>query len=184
MRELIAKVLEFSRRPNVLTCRGSVDIGQAVRSALTIVRPVVPSTVEVRESIEDRIGIVAAERGQIETIVVNLVSNAVHAMAGTMGRLEVTLAPLAAETAGLELPRELPPGRYACLTVSDTGHGMDEATIRRIFEPFFTTKQVGEGTGLGLSIIQNIIRTLGGAVAVTSTAGTGTRFDVYLPVKV
>jgi CheY-like chemotaxis protein len=114
----------------------------------------------------------------------NLCTNAAHAMRDRPGVLGVRLAPrILDEQACLNLPG-LRPGRYAWLSVTDTGHGMDAAVQARIFEPFFTTKGPGEGTGLGLPMVHGIVRDHEGAIFVQSSPGQGTRFDLYFPEAV
>jgi signal transduction histidine kinase len=119
---------------------------------------------------------------EIQQVLLNLCTNAFHAMHGSGGVLEVSLQekPVGDESAP-PIPN-LSPGRYAVLTVADSGHGMDESTVRRIFEPYFTTKPVGEGTGIGLSTVHGIVRAMGGAVHVESAPGRGSRFNVFFPL--
>jgi CheY-like chemotaxis protein len=113
----------------------------------------------------------------------NLCTNAAHAMRGTQGRLTINLDLLSLTDNGPRPHVELVSGEHVRLTVSDTGHGMDEITVRRIFEPFFTTKGPGEGTGLGLSVVHGIIKEHEGVIAVESTPGTGTTIVIYLPAR-
>ena len=118
---------------------------------------------------------------QIHQIVMNLCTNAAHAMAGHPGVLGVKLDRFEADEEFVALHHGSRPGGYARLTVSDNGHGMDRATLDRIFEPFFTTKAPGEGTGLGLSVVHGIVQNHDGMVTVYSQPGKGTTFHVYFP---
>jgi DNA-binding CsgD family transcriptional regulator len=127
--------------------------------------------------------VVNANATELHRVVMNVCSNAIHAL-GAGGILRVALA-----VSDVSAPRALSHGRlsdgcYACLTVEDTGCGMDDATLARIFEPFFTTKKAGAGTGLGVSLVHAIVTDLGGAIDVKSSAGRGTTFAVYLPLRV
>jgi CheY-like chemotaxis protein len=122
--------------------------------------------------------IVSGEPAQLQQVVLNLCNNAVQAMdAGGRVDVEMTVHDLA--TARRFSNDELPAGRYACISISDTGRGMDEATLARIFEPFFTTRT--SGNGLGLATVIEIVREHGGAIHVSSTPGKGSRFEVWLP---
>jgi CheY-like chemotaxis protein len=112
----------------------------------------------------------------------NLCTNAYHAMGESGGVLTIELSEYRHGTTRLNELHDLRPGSYACLTVKDTGCGIDSATLPRIFEPFFTTKPEGEGTGLGLSVVHGIVGAHGGAISVKSQPGQGTTFRVYLPI--
>jgi CheY-like chemotaxis protein len=111
----------------------------------------------------------------------NLGTNAWHALRDRTGRIEIRLEAVTIDAHLAEADRNLVPGAYVRLTVSDTGHGMDQATRERIFEPFFTTKPVGEGTGLGLSVVHGIMQAHGGAITVASEPEVGTTFELYFP---
>jgi two-component system cell cycle sensor histidine kinase/response regulator CckA len=111
----------------------------------------------------------------------NLCSNAAYAMREKGGVLEIGLSNVDISSDGAASHLELDPGPYVKLKVSDTGHGMDRATIERIFDPFFTTKKPGEGTGMGLAVVHGIVKGCGGAIVVDSDAGKGTVFEVFLP---
>jgi hypothetical protein len=124
---------------------------------------------------------VTGSRDQLGQVLMNLATNALHAM-GRGGRLTIATRAVALDAEAVQGPGGLRPGRYVRLTVSDTGHGMSAATMQRIFEPFFTTKGVGEGTGLGLSVVYGIVHEHSGDVRCTSEVGVGTTFTVDLPV--
>jgi CheY-like chemotaxis protein len=124
---------------------------------------------------------VLADATQIHQIVMNLATNAAHAMRDRLGRLTVTIENFHADEAFVEVHPELQPMGYVRLSISDTGTGMDSSTLSRIFEPFFTTKAPGEGTGLGLAVVQGIMQCHEGTVTVYSHPGEGTTFHLYFP---
>jgi CheY-like chemotaxis protein len=124
---------------------------------------------------------VLADSTQIHQIVMNLCTNASHAMSERPGRLEIRLEQFTVDTSIAGANLELRSGQYVRLSVSDTGHGMDPATQRRIFDPFFTTKGPGAGTGLGLSVVHGILKSHDGAITVKSQVGEGTTFQLYFP---
>jgi CheY-like chemotaxis protein len=156
-------------------------LAQPVGEALRLIRASTPATIAITSQLAS--GTVRADSTQIQQIVLNLCTNAVHAMKDKPGRLDVSLqrvqidGPLAADVP------ELTRGPYLRLTVTDTGHGMTQTTIDRIFDPFFTTKQQGEGTGLGLSIVQGILASHQGALRVRSRPNSGSTFDLYFPLS-
>jgi len=127
------------------------------------------------------VGITMSDPTQIHQVIMNLCTNAHHAMREHGGILEVTLKNVDLN-AGMEIQQKrLQPGPYIKLTVSDTGHGIDAAVVDRIFDPYFTTKPQGEGTGLGLSVVHGIVKGIGGAIEAKSTPGKGSTFEVFLP---
>ncbi len=180
-RDLVQQILSFSRRQP--TERRPIEIASVVAESVRLLRTTLPARVRVESSVAPGLAPVLADPIQIEQVLINLGINASQAMAGEPGRIEIRVEPavLSAAAAAL-LSSELAPGSYACLSVSDDGEGMDEATQARIFEPFFTTKPLGEGTGLGLAVVHGIVRSHDGALAVHSAPGKGSRFDVYLPI--
>lgn len=180
MRDLVKQVLDSSRRDTAK--RERLAIAGLVRRPLELLRTTVPSSIRLVERIDPASGAVDADATQIASVVFNLVSNAVDAMEGRVGEIAVSLDAIAVEPALARTVPGLRPGRYARLSVSDTGCGMDDATLQRAFDPFFTTKTVGAGTGLGLSTIRGIVGAHEGAIGVTSQTGRGSRFDVYLPL--
>lgn len=119
---------------------------------------------------------------QIHQVIMNLCTNAGHAMRDTGGILEVSLSETDVNSDSIN-DSELNSGRYLLLTVKDTGHGMKPEVLERIYEPYFTTKKIGEGTGMGLSVVHGIIKSHGGTIRVTSEEGKGTAFDVLLPLS-
>ncbi|MHC1727512.1 MAG: cache domain-containing protein [Syntrophobacteraceae bacterium] len=182
-RDLVKQILTFSRQAEQEL--RPVQVAPIVEEALKLLRSSLPSTIEIRKSIElkSEEGVVLSDSTQIHQVMMNLCANAAHAMRKRGGVLDVTLSEtdITAGQKSLVTALDLEPGRYVRTTISDSGHGMDAAVLERIFDPYFTTKEPGEGTGMGLAVVQGIVRKHGGAVAVHSELGTGTTFDVYLP---
>ncbi len=153
-----------------------------IKKVLKMLMASIPSTIEIRGNIT-RCGAIIGESTQLHQIVMNLCTNAYHAMRETGGVLEVLLEPIVlGETYAKILFLSLPPGAYAKLEISDTGHGIDKALQRKIFDPYFTTKKKGDGTGLGLAVVQGVVKSFGGHIAVYSEPGKGTAFRVYFPL--
>ncbi|MDP3614257.1 MAG: ATP-binding protein, partial [Rubrivivax sp.] len=181
-RELVRQIMAFSRRQPQLLRRQ--DLQPLVEECAGLLRSTLPSSAQLRVLLCDEPLQVLADATQVEQVLMNLCTNAWHALRGSSGRISMTLdvyegaAPegLAAGFGAWQ------PGRYARVTVSDNGCGMDAQTQQRIFEPFFTTKPKGEGTGLGLAVAHGIIAEHRGALTVHSTPGVGTRFELLLPL--
>ena len=178
-RELVQQILAFSRQST--TQFQPVEISLLVREMLSLLRASLPSTIEIRQHLETNVGTVLAAPTQIHQVLLNLCTNAEHAMRATGGVLEVRLEAVEVDTAFAAAHPELQPGPHARLTVCDTGHGMPPEVLERIYEPFFTTKGVGEGTGMGLSVAHGIVASHGGAMTVVSVPGKSTTFAIYLP---
>jgi signal transduction histidine kinase len=177
-RELVEQILTYSRSQHGK--RAPVDIAHVVAETLELVRGSIPEGIRLGANGSESPLIVTGDATRLHQVVMNLCSNAIHAMSGG-GSLDVVL-----EEADISSERALShgalrPGRYVRLTVKDSGSGMDEATLSRIFEPFFTTKETGQGTGLGLSLVYAIVADSGGAIDVKSASGQGSTFTIYLP---
>jgi PAS domain S-box-containing protein len=178
-RGLVEQILAYSRSQRGK--RAPVDITRVLAETLELLRGSLPADIRLEASAPQRPLVVIGDATQLHQVVMNLCSNAIHAMNGG-GTLRVAL-----ETTDVPAERglshgTLAPGRYVRLTVEDNGSGMDEATLSRIFEPFFTTKEMGQGTGLGLSLVYAIITDSGGAIDVKSAPGQGTTFTIYGPL--
>jgi len=162
-----------------------VVLSEVVQDVLKLLRSTLPTTIDIRCSIADGCadGAVLADPTQLHQVLMNLGTNAFHAMRAQGGTLTVALDRLQLQpSAMLGALAELTPGPYAQLTVADTGHGMEGAVLERIFDPYFTTKKAGEGTGLGLAVVLGIVRHHGGTITVESRPGAGTTFQVLLPL--
>jgi CheY-like chemotaxis protein len=180
-RDLVAKILTFSRRGEQQ--RAVQLLGPAVREAAGLLRASLPATIEIRTFICAEPVPVLCDIGQIHQVVMNLSANAAYAMQQRGGVLTISLETLVAEGAFLNAYPSFPPGPAACLSIADTGTGMDAATRERIFEPFFTTKPIGEGTGLGLAVAHGIVQDHGGVITLESELNVGTKFRIFLPLS-
>lgn len=156
-------------------------LGPIVIDALKLIRASLPTTIEITTEIEKEQPSVLADPIQIHQVVMNLCTNAAHAMRDVGGRLGVSLTRVQIDEEFARLHPKLQVGPYVRLTVTDTGHGIDPKHIDRIFEPFFSTKPQGQGTGLGLSVVHGIMANHDGAVTVYSQPQRGTTFHLYFP---
>jgi PAS domain S-box-containing protein len=175
---LVEQILSYSR-----TQRGkrvSVDVAAVVAETLELVRGSLPQGIRLVTALPSAPLHVVGDATQLHQVTMNLCTNAIHAM-GDGGTLRVSLEPAEVPVERALAHTTLHAGTYACLTVEDTGQGMDEATLARVFEPFFTTKEIGKGTGLGLSLVYGIVVDSGGGIDVASARGSGSRFAIYLP---
>ncbi|GAB4347683.1 MAG: hypothetical protein Kow0089_25080 [Desulfobulbaceae bacterium] len=178
--ELIRQVLVFSRE--TATEKRDLNLVPVVKETVKFLKASLPSTIEVVEELDTVVRPVKADPVQMHQVVMNLCTNAFHAMRKNGGRLTVSLAERKVPTEVAVAGENVRPGDHVCLTVRDTGHGMDDLTLSLMFDPFFTTKEQGEGTGLGLSVVHGIVQEHGGVIDVESEVGKGTTFRVYLPV--
>lgn len=172
-RDLVKQVLAFSRKQDFI--RQPVDLAAVVREALQMLRASLPATIRIDEQLS-AVPPLFANAGELHQTVVNLVTNASQAIGAEPGIITVRVWP---QIQGA--PHDAGVGAAVCLSVADTGRGMDEATVDRIFEPFFTTKGVGEGTGLGLSVVHGIVTRHGGRIDIQSRPGEGSEFAISLP---
>lgn len=177
--DLVNQILTFSRRNQQE--REALKLNHVVLEALKLLRASVPATIRIQTDLTQT-PTVLANATAIHQVIMNLGTNAWHAMKGQPGTMKVEMGVMAVDEDFASAHPGLHTGRYVRLAVSDTGHGMDAATVERIFDPFFTTKPVGEGTGLGLAVVLGIMQSHDGAVTVYSELGHGTTFHLYFPV--
>jgi PAS domain S-box-containing protein len=180
--ELVERILTFSRPET--HGQQAIQLGPVVLEAVGLVRSLIPAGVQLTQAVAADLPDVRANPTQVQQVLVNLVTNAWQAMEGGAGRIAVALGSCTLDAPLRDAHGELPAGAYVCLSVVDTGHGIDADTLERIFEPFFTTKEAGRGTGLGLSMVHGIARGHGGAVLVESEPRRGSTFRVLFPVAV
>ena len=177
-KDLINQILSFSRKKEQK--RKPLKISLIVKEVLKLLKASFPATIEIRQNIHPNSGTVEADPIQIHQIIMNLCTNAHHAMRDKGGTLEVILRPVELSASDGRIS-ELVPGSYVELVVKDTGYGISADKIDRIFEPYYTTKEMGEGTGLGLAVVHGILKSYGGAVKVHSQSGKGAAFHVFFP---
>jgi len=181
--DLVDQILAFSRQTEHE--RKPVHLQSIVLEAIKLLRGSLPSIINIRQKIIPGCGVVLADATQIQQVIMNLCTNAYHAMREKGGTLGINLEPVTITKIEIESDMaelDLKEGRYIRLKVTDTGYGMDAETRKRIFEPYFTTKRVGEGTGLGLAMVHGIVKEHDGAMKVESRIGKGATFNIYFPV--
>lgn len=179
-KELVKQILAFSRQAQVE--RLPIQLQPVVNEVLKMLRSSIPSSIPIHADIDSECGVVLADPTQVHQIMVNLCTNASHAMEDTGGILQIQLKSIHIDNETELGPLTLEPGQYAELIISDTGCGIGPDIIDKIFDPYFTTKGQGKGTGMGLAIIHGIITSYNGGITVESTLGKGTTFHVYFPV--
>ena len=178
-RDLVRQILAFSRQAE--TEFGPIQIQLIVKEALKLLRASLPSTIQVRQDLASE-GLVLGDPTQIHQVVMNLCTNAFHAMHERGGVLEVSLSETQIGASPPPDLRVLPQGPCLKIRVRDSGPGIDPAIIHRIFDPYFSTKEKGKGTGLGLAVVHGIVKSHRGAIQVSSRLGEGATFDVYFPM--
>ncbi len=178
--DLVRQILTFSRQQPQI--RQPLHLQPIMVESIKLMRATIPTTVEIETSTAAGLPAVLANANQVHQILINLGINGWHAMRDRPGRLHLALEKFVVTPEYAATKPRLHPGSYVRLSVSDTGSGMDQATLLRIFEPFFTTKAPGDGTGLGLSVVHGIMDSHDGAVTVHSQPGEGTVFRLYFPV--
>ncbi len=179
-RDVVAQLLSFSRTSHEEKI--ALKINYIVKENLKLLRATIPKSIDIRQNIKYDSGLVLANPTHISQMIINLCTNAAHAMKETGGTLEVSLSNVETDANHPLEFRKLHGDRYVKLTVSDTGAGIEPKILNRIFEPYFTTKKFGQGSGLGLAAVHGIVRSMEGEIIVNSAPGKGTIIDVYLPV--
>jgi PAS domain S-box-containing protein len=172
-------LLAFSRKQRVTL--KNLDLGILARNTLKSFSRIMGDDIIIKESLDATPRIIYADQALMTQVVMNLMTNARDAMPNG-GEFEISIKTTLLTEPYVNLFCTIPPGNYAQLTLSDSGHGIDEETLQRIFEPFFTTKDVGKGTGLGLSVVYGIVSQHNGYIIVSSAYGEGATFDIYLPL--
>ena len=178
-KDLVGQIRAFSRQREHE--QKPVRISGIIKEALGLLRPSLPTTIEIRQNIQTKSDTVLSDPSQIHQVLMNLCTNASHAMREKGGILELSIEEVDLDTHDVASYPGLTTGAYVRLSVSDTGHGMNRRVMKRIFDPYFTTKEKGVGTGLGLAVVDGIVKTHGGAITAYSEPEKGATFHVYLP---
>ncbi len=178
-KDLVQQILTFSRQVDF--DKKPLKLDDIIKEVLKLIRASFPSNIEIRQKLNSDTGTVLADATQMHQIIMNLCTNAYHAMLPSGGELSIMLDKVNVGTRPIKGSAKIQKGSYVRLTISDTGHGMDKSTMERIFEPFFTKKEVGSGSGLGLSVVHGIVNNYHGTIVVKSEPGEGASFMIYLP---
>ncbi|MGV8081738.1 MAG: PAS domain S-box protein [Syntrophales bacterium] len=179
-RDLVQQILTFSRKAEPE--KTPLSLTPIIKEIVKFMRASLPTTIEIRQKTPEAPHVIMADPSQMHQVLMNLCTNASHAMKESGGILEIGLRQVETEGGAAQFRTPLPDGRYMELSVRDTGQGIPQQNLGKIFDPYFTTKQQGEGTGLGLSVVLGIVKDHNGEIRVYSEEGKGSRFMIYLPL--
>ncbi len=179
-KSLVKQILTFSRQGDTECI--PIQPSSIVKESIKMLRPSLPVTIEINQNIDSEVGLIFADPTQIHQILMNLGTNAFHAMEETGGKLDISLTEVDLCREDIASEPHIDSGTFIQLSVRDSGPGMTQEVKDKIFDPYFTTKGVGKGTGMGLSIVHGIIKNYGGFITLSSEPGKGTTFHVFLPV--
>lgn len=176
---MVKQILIFSRKETPI--REPLQIARVVKQAVNLLRKTIPSTTTISLKVDDNTGSILADETQIHQVVMNLCTNAHHAMLKQDAKIEICLKPVDIDSAAAK-KFMLSQGAFAQLSVTDGGTGMTPETMSHMFDPFFTTKGQGEGTGMGLAVVHGIVENHAGAIDVETEVGKGTTFRIFFPL--
>ena len=179
-KDVVKQLLSFARKTELE--QKPIKLIPVVKDAIKLLRAAIPVNIDIRQNIDNTSDTIFADSTQIHQLIINLCTNATHAMEDTGGILEIGIKNVVLDEVSAALYPDLAAGEYVNLTISDTGSGIRPEIRERIFDPYFTTKEVGKGTGMGLSVVHGIVKNYGGAVSVESELGKGTKFYIHFPV--
>jgi signal transduction histidine kinase/ActR/RegA family two-component response regulator len=177
--DLVRQILTFSRKSE--RQKYAVSLIPLVKETYKLLRSTLPATIEMQLEMKAASDTIIGDPSQIQQVLMNLATNAYHAMRGKGGRLLISLSDLTLAPGDKTPDSDMRPGRYVRLSVKDTGTGIADDVITRIFEPFFTTKEKGQGTGLGLAVVYGIVKSHGGTITVETKVGEGSTFTILFP---
>lgn len=178
-KELVKQILAFSRQADTECI--PFQPASIVNEAIKMLRPTIPATIDIKQNIDPKAGFIFADPSQVHQILMNLCTNAFHAMEETGGTLDISLKEAELDTENFVHEPGVEAETFVQLTVRDTGPGIAPEIRDKIFEPYFTTKEPGKGTGMGLAIIHGIVKSYGGFISLDSEPGEGSAFHVYIP---
>lgn len=178
-KNMVDQILMFSRKSEKIL--KPLNLGAVVKEAVKFLRSTIPTSIEIGLRIEVEENEVLADQTELHQVVMNLITNAAHAIKDKNGLIDIQLKDISLCSHSAEI-KDLPPGQYFQLSVADDGAGMPEHIRNRVFEPYFTTKNPGKGTGMGLAVVHGIVKSHGGEISVYSEEGKGSIFSVFLPV--
>ena len=178
--EMVSRLLSFSRITDAE--KKPIDLISSVDESLKLLRSSLPSDIEIKKCFPESQLVIMGDPTQLNQIMVNICTNAAHAINGEGGILEINIGTREIDLNPLNSFNGLPQGHYAEITIRDTGHGMPEDVIKRVFDPHFTTKETGKGTGMGLAVVHGIVKNHGGSIKVESRVNEGTVFTIYVPL--
>jgi signal transduction histidine kinase/ActR/RegA family two-component response regulator len=178
-KEVIRQLLSFSRKTEVQMA--PVDIIPVIEESVSLMRASIPTNIAIMQDLAGDCGAIVADPTQIHQVIINLCTNAAHAMEDTGGTVHVEASRIQLMDNDAAPHPELKPGAYIQLTVNDTGSGIAPDIKRRIFDPYFTTKDVGKGSGMGLAVVHGIVKSHGGAISIESEPGRGSKFTLLFP---
>ncbi len=176
---LVRQILAFSRQDDME--RIILQPASIVKETITMLRPSLPTTIEITQDIDAATGLVFVDPTQLNQILMNLCTNAFHAMEDTGGKLDISLKEVTLSNEDLVHEPDVTAGTFIQLSIGDSGKGIAPAIKDKIFDPFFTTKETGKGTGMGLAMVYGIVKQYGGFISLYSELGEGTVFHVFLP---
>ena len=179
-KSLVQQILAFSRQND--TERISLQPASIVKEAIAMLRPSLPSTIEIKQDIDTKTGLIFVDPSHFNQILMNLCTNAFHAMEYTGGTLQISLQEVILCAEDLVHEPDVTNGSFCKLSIADTGKGIIPTVKDKIFDPYFTTKELGKGTGMGLSMVHGIVKSYGGFISLQSELGKGTVFHVFLPI--
>jgi len=178
-KDVVNRILSFARIAPAE--RKPVRVSDAARESLKLLRAAIPATIDIRQHLVCEEETILADLTEIHQVLMNLCTNAAHAVEDTSGVVEITLEPVCLDRSAVRRYDGLNPGRHVRLTVADTGRGIAPGVIDRIFDPYFTTKDIGQGLGMGLAIVHGIVKKNDGAIRIESEPGQGTTVEVLFP---